>query len=179
MKKQILILVLGIALLFSVSAMYPGETYYKDLTTEIENLHNFECNLTLENYDLEGLIFLMNKTGYIISLDTNFRPDNITVNCLLNNQKYISTTNSGSSKYCSNKKYNTLSNRINELESKLFNNKPRKINYNNDDINLINYNNDDKEKNYNYLWTAILILICGIIIFVYFIFKKIKLKIKK
>ncbi len=31
----------------------------------------------------------MNETGYILSLDLNFRPDNLTILCLLNGQKWV------------------------------------------------------------------------------------------
>ncbi len=73
----------------TATAMYSGETIYKDLTEEIENLQSFECNLTAENYNLNGTNFTTNETGYILSLDINFKPDNLTIECLLSGQKWV------------------------------------------------------------------------------------------
>ena len=92
MKKQTIAIVLGIFLISFASAMYGGETHYKDLTTEIENLKYFDCNLTAQTYDLNGSHFSMNETGWILSLDLNFRPDNLTIDCDLNGEHYTSET---------------------------------------------------------------------------------------
>ena len=89
MKKTIMTIVIGMFLLLVVQAMYSGQTTYKDLTTEIENLQSFECNLTAENYNLDGSNFTTNETGYILSLDINFKPDNLTISCILNGEKFV------------------------------------------------------------------------------------------
>ena len=80
---------LGILIIATATAMYSGETYHKDLQSEIENLQSFECNLTAENYNLDGANFTTNETGYILSLDLNFKPDNLTISCLLNGKKWV------------------------------------------------------------------------------------------
>jgi len=89
MKNTIITIVIGIFLLVGIQAMYSGETIYTDLQNEIQNLQSFECNLTAENYNLDGANFTTNETGYILSLDINFKPDNLTISCLLNGQKWI------------------------------------------------------------------------------------------
>lgn len=105
MKKQILPIILGIFLLATASALtiYGGETHYQDLTSEIENLQSFECNLTSQNYNLNGTNFTMNSTGWILSLDYAFKPDNLTIDCLLNGLKEVVTsTGSGGGSHHSN-----------------------------------------------------------------------------
>ena len=99
MKKQILILVLGIALLsFTiVSSMYAGETKYFDLTNEIENLQSVSCEIQNNNSNLEGLNLITNSTGFMIATQLNYKPDSFTVVCLLNGEHYTSTISSGSS----------------------------------------------------------------------------------
>ena len=99
MNKQTIALILGIFLFSFASAMYSGDTQYKDLTTEIENLKYFDCNLTAQTYNLEGSNFTMNSTGWILSLDIGFKPDNLTVDCLLNGEKYVSSSSSHSKSY--------------------------------------------------------------------------------
>ncbi len=91
MKKTIMTMLLGMFFIATVSALSisAGETYHKDLTGEIENLQSFDCNLTAQNYNLNGSNFTMNKTGYILSLDLNFRKDNLTISCILNGQKWV------------------------------------------------------------------------------------------
>jgi hypothetical protein len=100
-KKTMLAMVLGIFLLASVTALtiYPGETYYEDLTDDIEGLNNFTCNLTAQTYNLDGSNLTMNETGWILSLDTNFKPDNLTMDCLLNGEKWVSSGGGSSKKY--------------------------------------------------------------------------------
>ena len=105
MNKQIIAILLGIFFLSLASAttIYSGTTIYKDLTGEIENLQYFECNLTAQTYDLIGSNLTINTTGYVLSLDINFRPDNLTIVCLLNGEHYTSTpvySSGGSSKKC-------------------------------------------------------------------------------
>jgi len=83
----------GLFLLVSVSALSisAGETIYRDLQGEIEDLQSFECTLTAQTYDLNGTNFTMNSTGWILSLDLGFKPDNLTVDCLLNGQRWVSS----------------------------------------------------------------------------------------
>ncbi len=89
MKNTTITIILGLLLISVASAIYSGETIYTDLQNEVENLQSFECNLTAENYNLNGSNFTMNDTGYILSLDLNFRPDNLTISCLLNGEKWV------------------------------------------------------------------------------------------
>ena len=86
---------MGMFLLVTSTAMYSGDTIYRDLTGEIKNLQSFECNLTAENYNLNGSNLTVNSTGYILSTVPNFKSDNLTVTCLLNGQKWVSSGGSG------------------------------------------------------------------------------------
>lgn len=90
MKKIIIFnLVLGIFLISFTLGLYSGENSYYDLTNEIENLQNFTCNITSERYDLEGLNFSVNDTGFIIHTQSDYKPDNLTISCLLNGIKEV------------------------------------------------------------------------------------------
>ncbi len=103
-QKTILTLVLGIALLFSVSAIYSGETVYYDLTDSIKNLESLNCEIIGNSSNLEGLNLTENKTGFIISTQINYKPDNFNVSCVLNGWKeekiIVEHSNSGGSNAC-------------------------------------------------------------------------------
>ncbi len=83
------VLIFSAMSLASAKTMYSGETIYGDLQDEIQNLKSFECNLTAENYGLEGTNFTTNETGYILIVDLDFKPDNLTISCLLNGEKFV------------------------------------------------------------------------------------------
>jgi len=86
MENKKTIIALGM-ILFSISfalCIYGGESYYYDLSNKVEILENFTCNVNSESYDLEGLNFSVNDTGFIITPELNFKPDNLTISCLLN-----------------------------------------------------------------------------------------------
>ena len=87
--KIILSLTLAFFLIAFTLGLYSGESSYYDLTNEIENLQNFTCNITSERYDLEGLNFSVNDTGFIIHTQVNYKPDNLTISCLLNGIKEV------------------------------------------------------------------------------------------
>jgi|AntAceMinimDraft_18_1070375.scaffolds.fasta_scaffold04651_21 hypothetical protein len=97
MNKSIFLIFASLFLISFALCMYGGESYYYDLSDNIENLKNFTCNITGENYDLEGLNFSVNDTGFIIDSQVNFKPDNLTVSCLLNGVHYTQESGSPSS----------------------------------------------------------------------------------
>ena len=95
--------------------LYSGDSTYYDLSNKIENLQNFTCNITAENYDLEGLNFTTNDTGFIISTQIDYMPDNLTIDCLLNGLKYVEVSSgSGSSSVSENKIENGYQNQLKE-----------------------------------------------------------------
>jgi len=92
---KIYLLLLGFFLIGGVFAMYSGQSIYVDLTNEIQNLKSVNCSISNSTYDLEGLNFTFNNTGYLISTLPNYKPDNLTIICLLNGQKYVSSGGGG------------------------------------------------------------------------------------
>lgn len=90
---------MGIFLLSLASAIYSGDTYYEDLTGKIQNLKNVSCDIVNNTYDLEGLNLTTNSTGFTISTQINYRPDNFSVVCLLNGEMIVRSSGGGSHRY--------------------------------------------------------------------------------
>ena len=98
MKKQIVGIVLGIVFLSLVGAMYSGETEIFDMGYEIVN-----CSIENNTYDLEGLNLSWEKQNAILVIDTNYRPDNFTIDCFVTMYGETKKKSSGGSSSCTYK----------------------------------------------------------------------------
>jgi hypothetical protein len=85
MKKTIAI-IFGIVLLSSISAMYSGETFEKVFDYPIIN-----CSIENNTYNLEGLNLTWEDKTAVIETQINYKPDNFTLVCWVNESHYYST----------------------------------------------------------------------------------------
>jgi len=88
MKKQIVGIILGIAIISLASAMYAGECLPVDLS-ELENLDNVVYDVVGNSSNLEGLTIEINGTIANICTVTNYQPDSFTIIFIDNSTKTI------------------------------------------------------------------------------------------
>lgn len=92
MKNTFILISIGIILISLTSAIHSGETFLKTFDYPILN-----CSIENNSSDLEGLEFdWMDKTVIILT-QVNYRPDNFTLICWLDESYYSSSSSRGSS----------------------------------------------------------------------------------
>jgi len=86
MKKQILVIIIGMVFLSLASAIYAGECLSVDLS-ELESLDNVVYDVVGNSSNLEGLKIELNGTIANICVVTNYRPDSFTIIFIDNSTK--------------------------------------------------------------------------------------------
>ena len=86
MKKQIVGIILGIAMISLASAMFAGETIYYDFQGKVETINSITWEVIDNSSNLDGLNIIENSTGANVSIANNFKPDNFTIIFTINGQ---------------------------------------------------------------------------------------------
>jgi transcription elongation factor Elf1 len=112
MKTQIVTIMLGIFLIGIVSSIYAGVPYNEDFGHEILN-----CSIIGNSSDLEGLEWNWSGSVATISTVINYKPDNFTLSCWVNQSYEEIEVNSGShSHHSHNDVINTIKNTTNQSQ---------------------------------------------------------------
>ena len=112
MKKQILVITMGIVLISLASAMFAGECE----TTEFPNVDDVEVKFEGNSSDMIG--FNWTKDGTLIEYCTeiNFKPDNFTVTWFNNQEVYVDESHDAGQSSSSSKKKVVVNETIEEID---------------------------------------------------------------